>query len=195
MSPFRGRQDSDYSGRRGRFLGWGGCSEFRNRLAEFFDPALAILWRCIVLEPNVGVAADVGAVPMQIVSGESIFFSGGQNVAKDQAVQIAVRKMVGEVEHDPPLEQSVDRPTADRAIRSSSAVGLRQDFNSGSNHWLIGRIGALPGQHRRQEFVLDRSRQFLDVHAGQSTRRNKAPARPAIRRCGADARLLRAADL
>ena len=82
----------------------------RERAGEVVGEAGAIFGGRVIAQPEIGIAAGVGAIPVQIVLRRvELFLRRGQDVALDQAVQRAIGEMIGEVEHDPFGEQLLNR--------------------------------------------------------------------------------------
>src|SRR5438552_2694664 len=96
-SPPTSRSYDWLSKRRSRHLAWkGGLFARRERAGEIFGEAGAILVSRVVAEPEVRIAAGVGAVPVQeVLRRVELFLGRGENVAIDQAVERPIGKMIG----------------------------------------------------------------------------------------------------
>ena len=82
----------------------------------------------VIAQPDVGVLVDVRTVPMQIARAAfELLFVRRQNIAEDQAVELVVAQVIGEIEHDVLLEQLFDRgPQHERKLMLAEPIRVRQ---------------------------------------------------------------------
>jgi hypothetical protein len=135
-------------------------------LAIRLGPMLAFLFRGVVSQPDIGIAAGVRTVPMEVIGRQFDFlFAGGEDVAIDYAVQLAVGEVIGEVENDPLVVELVDHIPEDLVEVLVAEDGGSRWPEFGIEPSIDGQNrGSLPGKHGSEKLILDRQRPMLDVH-------------------------------
>ena len=75
----------------------------------FCFPFSSLLVGGIVAEIDFWIPTRIRTIPVKITIGAlELLFLTGKNIPKNQLVKFAIRKVIGEVQHDPLFEKTID---------------------------------------------------------------------------------------